>query len=195
MSEPYLGEIRMFGGNFAPRGWMFCQGQMVSIQQYTALFSLLGTTYGGNGQTTFGLPDLRGRCPVGMGQGPGLSAVIEGEMAGVESLTLSQGQLPMHTHLMTGASASVAIPATTATAGDKSPSSTSILAAANEKTGSGAEVDIYGPGPATTNLEPFNAAITGTIAVAGGSQPVGIRNPYIGINFIIAVQGVFPSRN
>lgn len=195
MSEPYLGEIRMFGGNFAPRGWMFCAGQILSIQQYTALFSLLGTMYGGNGQTTFGLPDLRGRSPVGIGQGPGLSPITEGEMAGIESLTLTQAQMPTHTHMMTGATASVAIPATSATAADKTPSTGSILSAANDKTGSGAEVDIYGPGPATTTLEPFNVGITGSVSMAGASQPVAVRNPFLGVNFIIAVQGIFPSRN
>jgi microcystin-dependent protein len=195
MSDPYIGEIRMFGGNFAPRGWAFCQGQLLSIQQNTALFSLLGTMYGGNGQTTFGLPDLRGRSPVGIGQGPGLSPITEGEMAGTENVTLTQTQMPMHTHAMSGATASVAIPVTTEPAVSKTPSATSILSTANENTGSGAEVDIYGPGPATTTLEPFNAAVTGSVAAAGGSQPVGIRNPYIGINFIIALEGVYPSRN
>ena len=98
MSEPFLGEIRMVGFNFAPQGWAFCQGQIMSIAQNTALFSLLGTMYGGNGQTTFGLPDLQGRSPVGIGQGPGLSPIVQGEMAGTENVTLLASNMPMHTH-------------------------------------------------------------------------------------------------
>src|SRR3954468_23228168 len=98
MSEPFLGEIRMFGGNFAPRGWAFCNGQILSIAQNTALFSLLGTTYGGNGQTTFGLPDLRGRVAVSAGQGPGLSNYSLGELAGSESVTLTSANMPAHNH-------------------------------------------------------------------------------------------------
>jgi len=99
MSDPFLGEIRMVGFNFAPRGWAMCQGQLLSIAQNNALFALLGTLYGGDGQTTFGLPDYRGRSPVGMGQGPGLSAVVQGEMAGTENVTLTLNQMPMHNHV------------------------------------------------------------------------------------------------
>src|SRR4026209_391528 len=99
MSEPFLGEIVMFAGNFAPRGWALCNGQILSIAQNTALFSILGTTYGGNGQTTFGLPDLRSRVPVGQGQGPGLSPWTLGEQNGFENVTLSATQMPAHNHL------------------------------------------------------------------------------------------------
>src|SRR5439155_18983562 len=99
MSEPFLGEIRLFGFNFAPRGWAFCQGQLLPIAQNTALFSLLGTTYGGNGQTTFALPDLRGRVAVGFGQGPGLSNIDLGQVSGAETATLTQAQMPAHGHL------------------------------------------------------------------------------------------------
>src|SRR5688572_5350285 len=98
MSEPFIGEIIMFAGNFAPRGWAFCSGQLLSIAQNTALFSILGTTYGGNGQTTFALPDLRGRCPVHQGQGPGLSNYSLGQVGGTESVTLIASQLPPHSH-------------------------------------------------------------------------------------------------
>src|SRR5438270_2669849 len=98
MSEPFLGEIRMFGGNFAPRGWSLCNGQLLPIAQNTALFSLLGTTYGGNGQTTFALPDLRGRVPLHWGQGPGLSNYDLGEQTGTESVTLLSTQMPAHSH-------------------------------------------------------------------------------------------------
>src|SRR5215218_1895643 len=99
MSEPYLGQIYLVPYNFAPRGWAFCQGQILSIAQNTALFSLIGTTFGGNGQTTFGLPDLRGRVPLGAGQGPGLSSVQLGEVSGQETVTLTQSQMPAHGHL------------------------------------------------------------------------------------------------
>src|SRR5215510_5189967 len=101
MSEPFLGEIIMFGGNFAPRGWALCNGQILSIAQNTALFSILGTTYGGNGQTTFGLPDFRGRVPVSQGAGPGLSSYDLGEMPATESTTLLINQMPAHTHTAT----------------------------------------------------------------------------------------------
>src|SRR3954470_11528121 len=106
MSEPFIGEIVMFAGNFAPRNWAFCQGQLMSIAQNTALFSLLGTTYGGNGQTTFGLPDLRGRVPVGQGTGPGLANVILGESAGETNHTLISTEMPMHNHLVSAANTS-----------------------------------------------------------------------------------------
>ena len=105
MANPLLGEIRMFGGNFAPRGWAMCNGQILSIAQNTALFSLLGTTYGGNGQTTFALPDMRGRAPIHPGQGPGLSNRDLGESAGAETITLSQAQMPVHNHPVQGSSA------------------------------------------------------------------------------------------
>lgn len=99
--EGYIAQIILFAGTFAPRGWAFCQGQILSISQNTALFSLLGTTYGGNGQTTFALPDLRGRAPIGTGQGPGLSSISLGQMAGTENVTLLITQLPAHTHTVT----------------------------------------------------------------------------------------------
>lgn len=194
MSDPYLGEIRMFGGTFAPRGWMFCQGQMLAIAQNSALFSLLGTTYGGNGQTTFGLPDLRGRSPVGMGSGPGLTPIVQGEMAGSESVTILSTQMPAHVHALVGASASVAIPVNTTPGSSKTPSNTSVLSTTSDTT-AGAEVDIYSTGPGSTTLEPFNVGVTGNTAISGGSSPLGIRNPFLGINFIIATEGIFPSRN
>src|SRR3978361_2054148 len=100
MSAPFIGEIKMFAGNFAPRNYAFCSGQLLSIAQNTALFSILGTTYGGNGQTTFGLPDMRSRSPLHWGQGPGLSSVSLGEVSGTESVTLTSGQLPVHTHAL-----------------------------------------------------------------------------------------------
>ena len=166
MSEPFLAQIMLFGGNFAPRGWAFCSGQILSIAQNTALFSLLGTTYGGNGQTTFALPDLRGRVAVHPGQGPGLSAVTQGESSGTETATLLVTNMPAHSHFpqATNAAATTSKPANAVPAGG----------------------GVYAT-PAAVNM----AATT----PAGGSQPFSIRNPYLGVNYIIALEGIFPSRN
>ena len=171
MSEPFLGEIRIFPYNFAPQGWAFCQGQVLPISQNTALFSLLGTTYGGNGQTTFALPDLRGRVPLGQGQGPGLSNYVLGQSGGAESATLSTSQLPAHTHPVV----------------------------ANSGTGSTGRPG--GAVPARTASATYAAAPDGTamnagmIGAAGGNQPFDLRQPYLALNPCIALQGIFPSRN
>lgn len=207
MSDPFLGEIRMAGFNFAPQGWAFCQGQLMSISQNQALFALLGTTYGGNGVQTFGLPDLRGRSPVGFGQGPGLSAIELGESAGVEAATLTQSQMPVHTHAAvatTSATApttgAIAIPASTATTGQViEPSTTAVLGTVSAGGRSGA---FYVSGDGNTTLKPFNVSLTTgaptvgvNLATSGGSQPLDVRNPYLGVNFIIALNGIFPSRS
>jgi microcystin-dependent protein len=188
MSEPFVGEIRMVGFNFAPRGWAFCEGQLMPIAQNSALFSLLGTTYGGDGRNTFALPDLRGRSPVGMGNGPGLTAVNIGEKAGAEAVTLTVPQLPTHTPVVTVA---VAIPASSAgTTVTAAPSDTAVL---GPVAAAGRPGTLYTTDAADTTLKPFNA--TATVAPIGGSLPVEIRDPYMGTNFIIALQGLFPSRN
>lgn len=182
MSEPFVGEIRMVGFNFAPNGWALCQGQLLPISTNAALFSLLGTTYGGNGTSTFGLPDLRGRAPVGMGLGPGLTDIVQGEMAGTETVTLLATNMPMHTH-----PTSVQV-AGTATSPVNAPSATnSVLGASG-----------VGQGNATIwSTEMANPiALSGVQGgAAGGSQPFGNRNPYLGTNFIIALNGIFPSRS
>ena len=170
MSDPFIGEIRMFGGNFAPRNWALCDGQLLSIASNTALFSLLGTTYGGNGQTTFGLPDLRGRVPVHQGQGPGLSDRTLGESAGTETVTLLPTQMPAHHH--PGASAG------TATLGNPGGS----------LPGSGAAA-IY------VDTPPGLTMSTATQPPRGGGQPHPNLMPYLCINFIICMAGIFPSRN
>jgi microcystin-dependent protein len=168
MSEPFLGEIRIFGFNFAPRGWAFCNGQILSIAQNTALFSLLGTTYGGNGQTTFALPNLQSRVPVHFGQGPGLSSYALGQQAGTESVTLLVTQLPQHNHTV-GAS----------TQSDITGNPTGNVPAG------GASYD-------TT----ANAAMSSTmIGQTGGNQPHENLQPYLALNFCIALAGIFPSRN
>lgn len=205
MSEPFLGEIRMVGFNFNPRGWAFCQGQLMSIAQNSALFSLLGTTFGGDGVQTFGLPDYRGRSPVGMGNGPGLTPIVQGEVAGTENVTLLQSQMPIHTHTATSQpfnaslSGQISVPAATTGTTQATPGNTTVLGpiAAAGRAGT-----LYATTAADTTLAPFNATVSGSltpsnpvIGNAGGSQPVAIRNPYLGTNFIIALEGIFPSRN
>ncbi|QEY15866.1 phage tail protein [Cellvibrio sp. KY-GH-1] len=193
MSDPFIGEIRMFAGTYAPRGWAFCQGQQLAIASNTALFSLLGTTYGGNGTTTFALPDLRSRVPVGTGAGPGLSAITLGEVAGTENVNVLSTNVPAMVAPVT-ATASVAIPVNATNGTTKTPANTLVLSTTSD-TAAGAEVDLYSAGPGTTTLQPFNATVTGQAAIPGGSQPLGIRNPFLGMNFIIALEGIYPSRN
>lgn len=194
--EPFIAWITMFGGNFAPRGWAFCQGQILSIAQNTALFSLLGTTFGGNGQTTFQLPDLRGRVPLGTGQGPGLPAYNLGEMAGTPTTTLLITNMPAHNH--------TAVPNLT------TAQSASTAAGTTNTPGSGlvpATLPTIGGGPGGTTIKGYAAqdntatlassGVSGTIAIgiAGGSQPFSIMQPYLGMNYIIALEGIYPSRN
>jgi microcystin-dependent protein len=175
MAEPFIAEIKMFGGNFAPRGYALCSGQLLSIAQNTALFSLLGTTYGGDGQTTFGLPDMRGRVPIGQGQGPGLSSRVMGELAGSETVTLISSEMPAHTH--THSAGAVTGPGTQAgPAGARMAEST-------------ARDNVYSTAAADTAMAPD------TIGISGGSQPHNNMQPYLCVNFIIALEGIFPSRN
>jgi microcystin-dependent protein len=166
MSEPFLGELRLFPYNFAPRGWAFCQGQILAIAQNTALFSLLGTTFGGNGQTTFALPDLRGRVAVSSGQGPGLSPYDLGQSGGTESVTLTSNEMPQHAHTIGGTNSA--------------------------STGSrpGGKVNAAGGAYSDTSDAPMQPT-GGT----GGSQPHGNVQPYLTLNYCIALEGIFPSRN
>lgn len=164
----------MVGFNFAPRGWALCNGQLLSIAQNTALFSLLGTTYGGNGQTTFALPDLRSRVPIHFGQGPGLSNYVQGEQTGVESVVLTTAQLPSHTHTVNG----VASGGNQASPTGSSP--------AIESTGTSLDYSNAAPN------SPMNAAM---ISAAGSNQAHTNIQPVLCVNFIIALQGIFPSRN
>lgn len=175
--DMYMGTIIAWPINFAPRGWMLCQGQILQIAQYSALFSLLGTTYGGDGRTTFALPDLRGRVPVGAGQGSGLSNYQMGQIGGAETVTLTDAQMPAHTH---------AQPASTkaATVGQPGPST---VPGAYEKE-RGVYYNIYSPqSDANTTLAPAG--------VAGGSQPHSNMQPYIALNYIICVEGIYPTRD
>jgi microcystin-dependent protein len=174
MSEPFLGEIRMFGGNFAPRGWAFCAGQLLPISQNTALFSILGTTYGGNGQTTFALPDLRGRAPVNSGQGPGLSNYDLGQQGGAETVTLISTEIAAHTHPFSPPSSS-------------SAQNTTLTDPINAYPGA--------PGTPTYANATDGAMAPGNTGPAGGSQPHQNLPPYLCVSFIIALEGIFPSRN
>lgn len=175
--EGYLAQIIMFAGDFAPRFWAFCQGQLLPIQQNAALFSLLGTTYGGNGTTNFALPDFRGRSPIGVGQGNGLSNVVLGEAAGQQQVTLSLSNLPAHTHTGTLSVAATSNPATTDEAAGAIPAGGQALFAAGAT--------------ATSTM----GGVTATIGNTGGNQPISIRQPYIVTNFVICLSGIFPSRN
>ena len=170
MSQPFLGEIRMFGCNFAPRNFTTCNGQLLPISQNTALFSLLGTFYGGNGQTTFALPNLAGRAPMAQGQGPGLSPRDLGEMGGSENVTLLLTEMPAHTH---------ALPAQGSRA-DRANASGAALAASADP--------VYSTG---ASAGPMNPQAVGFV---GGNQPHNNQQPYLVINFCIAVAGIYPAR-
>jgi microcystin-dependent protein len=170
MDQPYVGEIRMFGGNFAPNGWMFCEGQTLPISENEVLFQLIGTTYGGDGEATFNLPNLASRFPLHMGTGPSGTTYQIGEYAGVEQVTLSTQQMPVHTHPFA---------ASTAPGTQSAP--------AGEVPASGSTVLIYRP------QNPSQALAAQTIGPAGGSQPHENMSPYLCINFIISLFGIFPS--
>lgn len=171
---PYIGEVRIFAGNFAPRGWAFCDGQILSIAQNTALFSILGTTYGGDGRTTFALPDLRGRAAVHPGRGPGLTEVRLGEVKGTETNTLLTNQIPGHNHPVYG----VANSGTEASPAGSYPANTMRLDPEYAQTGTPVQMN-----PQMVGFNQFN------------NQPVENRQPSLGIRYIIALQGIFPSRN
>jgi microcystin-dependent protein len=170
MGTPYIGEIRMFAGNFAPSGWFLCQGQLLPISQFEVLYNLIGTTYGGDGQTNFALPDLRSRAPVHMGQGQGTSAYVLAQTGGVETVSLSSQQIPSHNHLVlvNNGSSNFATPG-------------------NHVLGNAGNLQVYSP---TAPSQPMNNA---SLQSAGGSQPHQNLQPYLAINFIIAWVGVFPS--
>jgi len=175
--EPFIAEIIMFGGNFAPRGWAFCDGQLLAIAQNQALFSILGTTYGGDGRVTFALPDLRGRVPMHAGNGPGLSSRRLGERGGLEAVILVEGQIPSHDH-----PATAAVAVSTAAGGEVSPGGQFIASHAGA---------FNEDATAAQSL----AGASATVQNAGGGQSHDNIQPYNTINFIIALQGTFPSRS
>ena len=171
-SQPFIGTIMLFGGNFPPRGWVSCNGQLLTISQYDAYFALIGTTYGGDGQSTFAVPDLRSRVPIHQGQGPGLSNYVIGQQAGTETVTLIGNQMPNHTH-------TVAVSSGDSTTGTPSAGVTLGVSAA----------EIYIADAADGAMNPQS------IGLAGGSQPHDNLQPYLALNYVIAVEGIFPSRN
>jgi microcystin-dependent protein len=173
--DVYIGMILLFGGNFAPVNFAFCNGQLLPINSNQALFSILGTTYGGNGQTTFGLPDLRGRVPIGAGQGTGLSNYVLGEFAGTESATLLVTNMPAHTHALMGDNTA---------GGHEFPGPNHVLGSSTSATNG-----IYSTNVPNATMNPKSIGLT------GGNVPFSIQQPYLTLNYIIATQGIFPSRN
>jgi microcystin-dependent protein len=171
MAQPYVGEIRMFGGNFAPAGWMFCEGQLLPISENETLFNLIGTTYGGDGQSTFALPDLRGRVPIHMGTGSDGINYVLAETGGVEEVTLTTNQLPTHNHAFLGS---------TSTGTQNSP--VGFMPAASNL------VSIYSASPTNNNLAPQ------ALLPDGGNQPHSNFQPYLCVDFIISLFGIFPSQ-
>ncbi len=203
--EGFLGEVKMFAGNFVPRGWALCQGQLMSIAQNQALFAVIGTIYGGDGRTTFALPDYRGRIPRGTGNGPGLQSAVIGQKGGVEFKTLSLLEMPIHNHnaVFTSAGATptninISIPAVADEGNEAEPSPNANLAVG---VADGNETNMYSTANPDTSLKPFtasaliNASGTVTVGQTGGSQSFDNRQPFTTINYIICVSGVFPSRN
>jgi microcystin-dependent protein len=192
MATPFLGEIKLISFNFAPKGWTFCNGQLLPINQNQALFSILGTTYGGNGQTTFALPNLQGRVALGMGQGNGLSTYTIGQQAGAQTATLNASTMAAHTHtaaLGTLAIAAVSTAANTRNAANAFP--------AGEAAGVTATYSTAAPDTSMANVPKGTGSVTGgpTLASTGGSQPFSILQPYLTLGYVIALVGIFPSRN
>lgn len=183
MSEPFIGEIKMVGFNFAPRGYAQCNGQLMSIAQNTALFSLLGTMYGGDGRVTFGLPSLQGRCPIHQGSGSGLTPRVMGEMGGTENVTLNTSEMPAHVHSVSMAPACSIDDAETANPVGGYP------AIPNSP---GGAVNAFASSPTSGRLM---GSTTTTSSVAGSSIPHPNMPPFLVVNFVIATQGIFPSRN
>lgn len=182
-TEPFIGEIKILGFNFAPLGYQTCQGQLMSIAENTALFALIGTYYGGDGQSTFALPDLQGRAPVGQGQGAGLPSYLIGEEAGSTSTSISTANLPAHIH--PGAGISVNIPVSTGGSDIASPEGAFLC-------DRGAEV--YSS-IATSGKNYGASTVSGNTGATGSSMPFDIMNPYLTINYSIAIEGIFPSRS
>ena len=196
--EGTIGEIRMFAGTFAPRYWAYCDGRLISISSNTAFFSILGTTYGGNGSTTFAVPDLRGRVAVGTGAGPGLSNVQLGQMSGTETVTLLSTQIPAHTHSATagtGGSGTATLNAVTANGNTQSPSGNYLAGSRS------ASVASYIASGTTAAMNAGSITLSNitagapTIGITGGSQPHSNMQPYLGMNYVICMMGIFPSRD
>lgn len=203
MADPFLGEIRMVGFNFNPYGWALCQGQVVPLNQYQALYALFGTYYGGDGQSTIGLPDFQGRMPIGYGAGAGLPQYPIGSKAGAAVFTQSTANMPIHTHPMTVALAGIDTEVVlNVEANLATPTAGAYLALPND--GNGNNINLFhvpnnpdGTPIPRINLGQTNVAVTGTVTAGttGASQAFSLMNPYTAVNFIVALQGIFPTRN
>lgn len=190
MPLPYVGEIILVGFNFAPVGWALCQGQTLAISENETLFQLIGTTFGGDGQSTFALPDLRGRVPLGMGHGTGLADYSLGQTGGGETVTLNTSQMPQHTH-------AIDVSTLTATAKCKNGAGNRQTPVGNVPAVETAAATVpYGSAAPNGNMNSGAVALSGAVAVAttGGGQPHDNRQPYVAMNFCIALTGVFPSQ-
>lgn len=181
MSEPFIAQIQMWGCNFAPKAWAFCDGSLMPIRTNTPLFSLLSTVYGGDGKTSFGLPDLRGRVPMGTGDGPGLSNRTLGEAAGEEQVNLTNDTIPTHTHNLTGEGVQGA---------SVTPGGNLMAKAAKPGRGGGAPINIYtGAGAGSSTLSPL------AVGISGSGEGHDNMQPWLALNFCIALSGIFPNRN
>jgi microcystin-dependent protein len=189
MSQPYVGQIILVGFNFAPVGFFPCDGRLLPISQFDVLFNLLGTTYGGDGQTTFALPDLRGRLPAGMGQGSGLSSYVIGEIGGVETVTLTTGQLPAHTHAIDASGVTAAVACKTGAGNTQSP-------VGNVPAGeaAGATMPYSSQAPDVAMAAPLGVNTTAQTAATGDNVPHDNLQPYAVMQYCISTQGIFPSQ-
>lgn len=184
--EGFIGEVKLFAGNFAPRGWAFCDGQLLAISSNTALFSILGTMYGGDGRSTFALPDLRSRTPIGVGTGPGLSTIQQGERGGQENITLTALELPSHNHGLSTATLDVKIGVNNEN-GESSTPAGEVIAGGRD-----AYIDEVG---SNQFLGGVTSSLTGNTTNSGSNRSFDNRNPFLGIRYIICLNGLFPSRN
>lgn len=195
--EVFLGTIQMFGFNFAPSGWALCNGQIIPLAQNQALFALLGTFYGGNGQTNFGLPNLQGRMPIGQGSGGGLTPRVIGEISGTEKVSILSSNLPPQVIPTTGLTVATTVNLANAPSNAvTTPTATNAYIGASAASGPPSAA-IYSdqPGSAPVALKGVTSTIGGTLSTPGSSLPIGTMNPYLAINFSVALQGLFPSRN
>ena len=191
--DPYIGSILIFGGNFPIRGYQLCNGQLLPISTYTALFSVIGTYFGGNGTTNFGLPDLQGRVPVGMGNGIGLSPYVIGQKGGTENTTLTISNMPQHAHPVPALSVTINVSNSQATANTAAAGTNTISAPYDPI--STDTVNLYSNGAANVPVTTAGATVAGNTGLAGNNLPFSNIQPYLAVNFQIALTGIFPSRN
>lgn len=194
MAEPFIGQIMQVGFNYAPVGWLACNGQLISIAQNSAMFALLGTTFGGNGQTTFGIPDARGRAFKGVGQGPGTSNYVWGQMSGTENVTLSSNNLPQHTHPAQGIGVTVSAVSNIIPGATAAPAAGSCLGVVADPGGATPVIYVPASTPNKQTVALGGVQVSGNTGIAGGNAPFSILEPYLAVWTIIATQGIFPSR-